>query len=157
LLLAAQTLGALLSNFLWGWWGDKLGKGSLLLTIVFLRIFPPLGALLFFYMGWFGQIQVIVAYLGIFFLLGALANGLTIAIIGFLMEISPDDQRPAYSGYFNAITAPAFLLPLLAGIGAVFFGVQPIFLISALAAIVQFVIVQKLHSLMSKKTANMPN
>jgi len=62
-------------------------------------------------------------------------------VIGFLMEISPDAQRPAYSGYFNAITAPAFLLPLFAGIFATFFGLLPIFAVSMLAAALQFFLV----------------
>jgi MFS family permease len=72
-----------------------------------------------------------------FFILGALANGLTIAVIGFLMEISPDHLRPAYSGYFNAISAPAFLLPLLAGIIAASFGLVIVFIISMIAAVLQ--------------------
>jgi MFS family permease len=76
-------------------------------------------------------------FVGIFFILGALANGLTIAVIGFLMEISPDNLRPAYSGYFNAITAPAFLLPLLAGVVATVFGLTLVFVISMIAAILQ--------------------
>ena len=33
LLLGAQTAGALISNPLWGWWGDHRGKGNLLLTL----------------------------------------------------------------------------------------------------------------------------
>ncbi len=41
----------------------------------------------------------------VFMLLGALGNGITIAMLGSLMEISPDDRRPAYSGYFNAMAA----------------------------------------------------
>ncbi|WP_428545152.1 MFS transporter [Profundibacter sp.] len=124
LLLGAQTTGALLSNPLWGWWGDHLGKVSLLRAIALGRVVPPLlalslpeGALFWFFMV-------------VFFLMGALANGLTIAVIGFLMEISPDDKRPAYSGYFNAITAPAFLLPLLAGIIASVVGLPVVFAIS---------------------------
>ncbi len=42
LLLGAQTTGALISNFLWGWWGDHLGKVSLLRAIAAGRILPPL-------------------------------------------------------------------------------------------------------------------
>jgi len=42
LLLAAQTAGALLSNPLWGWWGDRLGKLSLMRAIATARIVPPL-------------------------------------------------------------------------------------------------------------------
>ncbi len=142
LLLGAQTTGALVSNFLWGWWGDHLGKASLLKAIAFGRIFPPLAVLL---LG--AQADAFLAFLLLFFVSGALANGLTIAVIGFLMEISPDDQRPAYSGYFNAITAPAFLLPLLAGGLVMVFGLPVVFGLSMLAAIAQTVLLLRVSRL----------
>ncbi len=137
LLLGAQTFGALVSNLLWGWWGDTLGKVSLLKAIAIGRIFPPLAVIALSLTG-----SGDTLYFIIFFVSGALANGLTIAVIGFLMEISPDDQRPAYSGYFNAITAPAFLLPLLAGILASWVGLLAIFALSAFAALAQALILQ---------------
>ena len=80
----------------------------------------------------------------LFFVFGALANGLTIAVIGFLMEISPDDRRPAYSGYFNAMTAPAFLLPLLAGVLAATLGLLWVFAISLVAAAIQALILKRI-------------
>lgn len=137
LLLGAQTAGALISNALWGWWGDHFGKTSLLKGIAIGRIFPPAVILLLAFNGYFDRDQMFYVFIGIFFILGGLANGLTIAVIGFLMEISPDNLRPAYSGYFNAITAPAFLLPLLAGIVATAFGLTWVFAISMIAAILQ--------------------
>ncbi len=138
LLLGAQTFGALASNLLWGWWGDSLGKVSLLKAIAIGRVFPPLAVIAVSLLGSGGWV-----YFVIFFASGALANGLTIAVIGFLMEISPDDQRPAYSGYFNAITAPAFLLPLLAGVLATWFGLITVFALSALAAVGQALILRR--------------
>ncbi|MFY9317482.1 MAG: hypothetical protein WAO95_18235 [Burkholderiales bacterium] len=42
--------------------------------------------------------------------------------LGYLMEVSPDDARPAYSGYFNMLVAPVTLSPLL---GAALLGVHP--------------------------------
>ncbi len=146
LLLGAQTVGALVSNLLWGWWGDHLGKLSLLKAIALGRIFPPLAILLLGLGGFFGDGQTLYFFVAIFFVTGALANGLTIAVIGFLMEISPDDQRPAYSGYFNAITAPAFLLPLIGGIIASYFGLMVVFAISMSAALGQFVILRMLKA-----------
>jgi MFS family permease len=80
----------------------------------------------------------------LFFVHGALANGLTIAVIGLLMEISPDDRRPAYSRYFNAVTYPASMLPLLAGVIAAISGLQIIFVISLIAAIVQSIILLRI-------------
>ncbi len=144
LLLGAQTAGALVSNVLWGWWGDRRGKGDLLRAIAFGRILPPLAILVPGSLS-LGGTPMLLAYGAVFFVLGALANGLTIAVIGFLMEISPDDQRPAYSGYFNAVTAPAFLLPLLAGMLASVAGLTVVFILSALAAATQFVLVSRLE------------
>ena len=137
LLLGAQTVGALASNALWGWWGDKLGKLSLLRIIAAGRIFPPMAVLILGFSNILDGGHLLVFYIAIFFGTGALANGLTIAVIGFLMEISPDDRRPAYSGYFNAMTASAFLLPLLAGIIATFFGLLVVFGLSMIAAALQ--------------------
>ena len=137
LLLGAQTAGALISNPLWGWWGDHFGKASLLKGIAVGRILPPAVILFLTITRIFDDSQIFYIFIAIFFILGAYANGLTIAVIGFLMEISPDHLRPAYSGYFNAITAPAFLLPLLAGIFATIFGLTLVFAVSMFAAILQ--------------------
>ena len=145
LLLGAQTTGALVSNALWGWWGDHLGKGSLLQTIAFGRIFPPIAMILLTTTPWADEVWALYAFMALFAVLGALANGLTIGVIGFLMEISPDELRPAYSGYFNAITAPAFLLPFLAGIIATFAGLSVIFFTSMVAAVLQFFIILRLR------------
>jgi MFS family permease len=143
-LLAAQTTGALLSNPLWGWWGDRRGKGSLYRAIAVGRILPPLVVLTLIATQHIPVDWLLPIYLSLFFVLGALANGLTIAVIGFLMEISPDDQRPAYSGYFNALTAPAFLLPLVGGVIASFASLSVLFVISLAAAAVQALIVHRI-------------
>ena len=146
LLLGAQTAGALASNALWGWWEDRLGKASLLRVIACGRIFPPLAVIILTLAPTTGGSVAMGLYIALFLVIGGLANGLTIAVIGFLMEISPDDRRPAYSGYFNAITAPAFLLPLLAGIIATVAGLNIIFILSALAAAMQFFILARLRT-----------
>ncbi len=86
-------------------------------------------------------------------MLGALANGLTIAVIGFLMEISPEDQRPAYSGYFNALTAPAFLLPLIGGALATVAGLTVLFLISLVAAVLQSFFVHRIICVQKSTTS----
>ncbi|WP_211235968.1 MFS transporter [Leisingera aquimarina] len=136
LLLGAQTSGALASNLLWGWWGDTRGKLSLMRLISFLRLAPPLIllAVLFLEMA---HMQMLIALVAVFLLLGALANGLTIAVLGLLMEISPEHRRPSYSGYFNALTAPAFVLPLLGGVIYAAIGAEAVFFLSAVSAVGQ--------------------
>ena len=88
---------------------------------------------------WFGLV---------FVLLGAAGNGGTIAQLGYLMEISPDDDRPAYSGYFNAFVAPAALLPLAGGVLMKVAGPAAVFGVSAGAAVAQWLIVRRLQPAM---------
>ena len=145
LLLAAQTAGALASNALWAWWGDHHGKRSLLEGVAALRVAPPLLTLVL--SGWAGT-SALVAQAGfalVFVLLGALANGTTIAMLGYLMEISPDDRRPAYSGYFNALVAPAALLPLAGAAIVEATALEGVFAVSLGAALLQFLTVRRLR------------
>lgn len=143
LLLAAQTAGALLSNPLWGWWGDRLGKLSLMRAIATARIVPSLALVALLVADTPSSLSLPIL-LGVFLVLGALTNGLTIAVIGLLMEISPEDRRPAYSGYFNALSAPAYLLPLVGGVVAAAFGLALVFAISAAAAFGQSAILARI-------------
>jgi MFS family permease len=92
-----QITGALVSKLLWGWWGDKSGKASFLRIIAFGLIFPPMAILLSALVGDFNSTWQIQIYILVFFISGALAYGLTITVVGYLMEISPEYLRPAYS------------------------------------------------------------
>ncbi len=143
LLLGAQTAGALLSNPFWGWLGDRRGKLGLLAVVVAIGVAAP--ALTVAWLVVEGPSSTGLAWFAaVFFLLGAVGNGETIATLGYLMEISPDDRRPAYSGYFNALAAPAALLPL-AGAGIVgLASYAALFAISAAAALAQVVMVRRL-------------
>lgn len=145
ILLGAQTAGALASNPLWGWWGDYVGKASLLRGVAAGRTAPALMILFLIATADLPSQVLLIAFVAIFFILGALANGLTIAGIGFLMEISPDDRRPAYSGYFNALTAPAFLFPLLGGVIVEATATVYVFAVSLAAAAVQSFILMRLR------------
>ena len=136
LLLGVQTAGALVANPLWGWWGDKRGKLSLMRGIAIARLSPPLITVVLLLIP-VPPTAIMTILLVVFFILGALANGLTIAVIGLLMEISPDDRRPAYSGYFNALTTPAFILPFVGGFAVVALGIWIVFAIALSAAIGQ--------------------
>ena len=144
-LLGAQTAGALLSNPLWGWWGDRRGKRELLEAVAAAGVVAPLLAI-----GWIAAEErwaaVALPYFAVVFLvLGAVGNGSTIAYLGYLMEISPDDRRPAYTGYFNTLAAPAALLPMAGGALAAAGSFLPVFALSAVAAALQFLTVWRLR------------
>ncbi|MCH7634339.1 MAG: MFS transporter [Proteobacteria bacterium] len=146
-LLGAQTAGALLSNALWGWWGDHFGKRSLLEGVALLRAVPPLLTLVWVPVAASGDLPALAGFAVVFFLLGAFGNGITIAMLGYLMEISPDDRRPAYSGYFNALVAPAALLPLAGAVIVEAWSLADLFLVSLGAAVLQFLTIRRLRGL----------
>lgn len=146
LLLTAQTAGAIAANALWGWWGDRYGKRNLLQGVALLRVFPPLGILLVFSVSPLSSNMLTGVFIATFFVLGALTSGVTIAVLGFLMEISPDDTRAAYSGYFNALTAPAYLLPILGGVLVESVGTATVFAVAAVGAVIQLLFVYSIRT-----------
>lgn len=146
LLLGAQTAGMLLSNPLWGWWGDRLGKLSLLLLVAALRGLAPALALAWLVLGTEDRETALLWFGLVFFLLGAVGNGGIIAQLGYLMEISPDDRRPAYSGYFNMLAAPAALLPMLGAVLVGAFSFTVLFACSLVAALLHFLAVLRLRA-----------
>lgn len=143
--LAAQTAGALASNPLWGWWGDRLGKLSLVNAATWLGLLPPLLVLAWLAMGANGPPSWLW-FTAVFAILGAAGNGATIAQLGYLMEISPEAHRPAYSGYFNACMAPATLLPLIGGVVVSAGSLGAVFAASAAAAVGQALVTRALRA-----------
>lgn len=152
LLLGAQSVGALVANPLWGWWGDAIGKRQLLEGVALLRLIPPVATLIVLLWTPATSLGLLAAFAGVFFVLGALSNGLTIAVLGWLMEISPDAKRRAYSGYFNALTAPAYLLPLLGGFLALVTGYAGVFALAAIGASMQWHFVRSTRTRKSAST-----
>lgn len=138
-LLGAQTLGALASNPLWGRLGDTAGKLRLLQTVALTRLVPPLMALVLLASG-----AGLMGYSILFFVIGAMMNGVTIGYLGYLMEISPDDRRPAYSAHFNAMASPAALLPLLGAAFVSLASIDAVFVAAILAALWQLALLARI-------------
>ena len=88
----------------------------------------------------------LAAFAGLFVLIGALINGTTIGYLGYLMEISPDDRRPAYSAYFNVLVSPAALLPILGAAIVDAISLQTVFVAAVMAAAVQLFLIQRLST-----------
>ncbi len=61
------------------------------------------------------------------------------------MEISPDAQRPAYSGYFNVLVAPAGLLPIVGARLGDTLGYEWVFALAPAAALTQFAILGRMR------------
>ncbi len=144
-LLAAQTAGSLASNPAWGRIGDHYGKLRLLEVVGVLRL-VPLAVIFFLLLSASPSATIRLGEFAVlFFVLGALVNGMTIGYLGFLMEISPDDRRPAYSAYFNALASPAALLPLVGAAIVAASSLEILFAVAAMAAIVQLAVLRRLR------------
>ncbi len=139
LLLGAQTVGALMSNPIWGKLGDGAGKLWMLQAVAFIRILPPLMMLALLALD-----AGLWAYMALFMVIGAMMNGVTIGYLGYLMEISPDDRRPAYSAYFNALASPAALLPLFGAGLVTLIAIQAVFVVAILAAVAQLILLVRI-------------
>ena len=137
ILLAAQTIGSLASNALWGRIGDRFGKLRLLQAVGVLRLMPPLGALIILFASGTTSWMTLAAFAALFVVIGALINGMTIGYLGYLMEVSPDAKRPAYSAYFNALASPAALLPLAGAALADAVSFTGVFTVAIVAAVAQ--------------------
>ena len=147
ILLGAQTAGSLASNALWGHIGDRFGKLRLLQVVAVLRLAPPLGAVAILTLGDNGAWPMLAAFAALFVAIGALVNGMTIGYLGYLMEVSPDDKRPAYSAYFNALASPPALLPLAGAAVADALSLEAVFVLAILAAILQLALYGRLARL----------
>ncbi len=144
ILLGAQTAGSLASNALWGRIGDRFGKLRLLEAVGVLRLVPPLGALVLLAVIDREGAWSLIAFALLFVLIGALINGVTIGYLGYLMEISPDDRRPAYSAYFNALASPAALLPIVGAAIVDVLSLWTVFAVAVVAAALQLRLIREL-------------
>ena len=146
ILLAAQTAGSLSSNALWGHVGDRFGKLRLLQCVGVLRIAVPLGMIAILLIEDWPHGDLLLPCAALFFTVGALVNGMTIGFLGYLMEISPNDRRPAYSAYFNAFASPAALLPLVGAAIVDVFSLTAVFVAAAAAALFQIYLFVRLEN-----------
>ncbi len=86
----------------------------------------------------------LAAFALLFGTIGALLNGMTIGYLGYLMEISPNNRRPAYSAYFNSLASPAALLPIAGAAIVHIISIHAVFITATLAAVVQLIFLSRI-------------
>ncbi len=106
-LITAQMVGAMLSNFLWG----KLsGNGRNRLTANISISFMILAILLAF------NASTLYAYMSIFFLAGAAIDGNRIASGNLILALAPEDKRPVYVALQINIVSFGLFFSILGGV-----------------------------------------
>ncbi len=116
LLIAVSAVAAASSNVLWGRLGDSRGMVWLLRVTGSLAIIPPLMLFGAPYVAVLGS-YVLVAWLLVSSLVGGIsADGVGIASMTFLLEVSPPEQRPLYMGLANTLLGVGAVVPVVGGI-----------------------------------------
>jgi hypothetical protein len=132
--LMSQVVGGIMSNFIWAPVGEKHGSRTLLSASLWAGLAVPLMA--------FAVSSLAVAasdarliFTGIFFLMGTVASGSSIANTNYLLEVAPDEERPLYIGLMNTLLATATIFPLLGAVVVDVVSYQAVFALSAAATL----------------------
>lgn len=108
-LVGAQMVGAIVSNLVWAPLSDRAGNRIVIILTASATALVPLLALLSLAVGW----ELLVA---VFVLIGFAISGGGIGFTNYLLEIAPDDLRPAYIALRGTLTGLMFVAPVLGGL-----------------------------------------
>jgi hypothetical protein len=119
--LIAAVAARFLSVPLWAWLETRGGHRAVLQGTALARLLAPLVALVLPYVAgttvyrdhFDDNRPLFLAFAVVFVALGAALGGQIRANYGYLMDIAPDELRPAYTSLANAIMAVASLSPLI--------------------------------------------
>ena len=122
--LAAQYIGFLSSNLIWGWLSNHVSNRKVIVFAGMVCVMPPLLAL--------GSSFVPISPLAfalVFVMLGAADAGISMGYVNYLLEISPEKGRVLSIGVWNTFIAPTLFFSALGGILSQIFSLRVLFAI----------------------------
>lgn len=140
--LSVQMVGMVVSNLLWGRLSDRIGNKIVLnltaaasaacpLIVLLATAWAPLGGMFGFGM--------------VFFFLGSTLSGLSVGHHNYMLDLSPESERPTYLGFMNTFLAPAMLLSALGGYVVELTSFEVLFAITLGASLLAFAFGSQLH------------
>jgi MFS family permease len=111
--LSVQMVGAILSNLLWGALSNRIGNKIVLELVSAVAILPPVLTLL---TTLYSPINGMVGFGAVFFIIGFALSGISLGYTNYMLDISPDTERPTYLGFMNTFLAPVLLLSAVGGL-----------------------------------------
>lgn len=111
-LLSIQMIGFVVSNLLWGSLSNRTGNKIVLVLVSAVALVSPLLAIMSARLMCLGNTLCIGI---IFFFLGFTLSGIRLGQNNYMLDVSPEAERPTYLGFMNTLLAPIMLLSMLGG------------------------------------------
>ncbi len=111
--LSIQMVGAILSNILWGLLSDRIGNKIVLVLVSAVALISPI---LTFLIAFCPPLHTTRCFGFIFFFLGFALSGIRLGYTNYMLDVSPETERPTYLGFMNTFLAPVLLLSSLGGL-----------------------------------------
>lgn len=114
LFVSAQVLGGIVASFAMGYLNERSGSKIVTQMTIALWVSTPLLALLIHF---YTPPSALVTYIYplVFFLIGAAMSGYMQGYTNIVLEMAPDNERPAYVGLYNTLGGILLVVPLLGG------------------------------------------
>jgi len=134
--LIFQTIGAILSNLLWGMISSKWGSKMVVRVCILIGGSVPVLALI---LSKFGPNY----YAIVFFLVGFLFSGRAVGFESYLLDIAPSDDRIIYLGIRGTMNFLIVLLPIMSGFLITFMGYHLTFVIVTVVMFIAFILLRE--------------
>jgi MFS family permease len=111
--LSIQMVGMVISNLLWGRLSDRIGNKIVLNLTALVSAASPAIALLTTVAA---PLRGMFTFGTVFFFLGFTMSGLRLGHSNYMLDLSPESERPTYLGFMNTFLAPVMLLSAVGGL-----------------------------------------
>jgi MFS family permease len=110
--LSVQMVGMVISNILWGALSNRKGNKIVLELVSAVAILAPTITLLSAY---YPVLRNTLGFGAVFFFLGFTLSGIRLGYSNYMLDVSPEAERPTYLGFMNTFLAPVLLLSTVGG------------------------------------------
>jgi MFS family permease len=111
--LSVQMVGMIISNLVWGTLSNRMGNRIVIILVSAAAVLPPLITLL---TGVIPPLGGMIGFGSVFFFIGSVLSGLRVGYHSYMLDVSPEAERPTYLGFMNTFIAPVLLLSSLGGL-----------------------------------------
>ncbi len=151
LLLSIQMIGSIISNLIWGHLSNRRGNKIVLVLVSGLALVAPSLTLV----AWLSPIfQTKLWFSVVFLFIGFALSGIQLGYTNYMLDVSPESQRPTYLGFMNTFLSPVFLLSALGGYIIEKVSYEALFVISIASGALSLAFALELEEPRQKSDAN---